>query len=163
MLFRSEGEGAKPCFKGENGRSLKQHHIQYSNSFYDTHRSPPFADPPPPTTVRVENLKGGFDYIFHIYARNAKGCSEPVVSKQVSPSAVVVAKSKEDLPKIFNRFGIDLSKAENVKQALSILWNRYEKNEFYFEVNERKQVRQWGRQVTFSAPNKSNHYVPRSL
>ena len=63
------------------------------------------------------------------------------MSKQVSPSAVVVAKSKEDLPKIFNRFGIDLSKAENVKQALSILWSRYEKNEFYFEVNERKQVR----------------------
>ena len=58
----------------------------------------------------------------------------------MSPSAVVVAKTKEDLPKIFNRFGIDLSKAENVKQALSILWNRYEKNEFYLEVNEKKHL-----------------------
>ena len=106
----------------------------------DPANAPSARDPPPPTTVRVENLKGGFDYIFYVFARNAKGCSEPVISKQVSPSAVVVAKTKEDLPKIFNRFGIDLSKADNVKKAMDILWSRYEKNEFYFEVNGKKKL-----------------------
>ena len=96
--------------------------------------------PPPPTSLRVVDLKGGYDYIFSIVARNVKGCGKPVFSEQVSPSAVVEAKSKDELPKIFRRFGIDVSKSDHVKQSIDIMWSRYEKNEFYFEVNSKKQL-----------------------
>ena len=95
-----------------------------------------------PTSYRMEGLKGGFDYVFKIRAFNAFGKSDFVQSKKISPTSVVMAKNKDDLPQIFSRFGIDMSQADNVKQALDELWSRYERNEFYLEVNQKKQVRE---------------------
>lgn len=89
---------------------------------------------PPPQQIKIENLAGGYDYVFNISARNSLGFGSFVASRKISPTAVVVAKTKDELPIIFQRFGIDLSGAENVKVILDILWNRYEKQEFYMEV-----------------------------
>ncbi|GMH98240.1 hypothetical protein TrVE_jg14275 [Triparma verrucosa] len=93
-----------------------------------------------PTSYKLENMKGGYDYFFRITAFNAVGASQTVSSKKVSPSAIITAKSKDDLPVIFQRFGIDFSKVENVKQSLDELWGRYEKSEFYLEVNQKKEL-----------------------
>ncbi|GMH65879.1 hypothetical protein TrLO_g8805 [Triparma laevis f. longispina] len=93
-----------------------------------------------PTSYRLENLKGGYDYFFRLTCFNAVGASQTVNSKKVSPSAIITAKSKDDLPVIFQRFGIEFSKVENVKQSLDELWARYEKSEFYLEVNQKKEL-----------------------
>ena len=102
--------------------------------------SPPTTNSSPPNSVKIKDLSGGFDYLFSITAHSAVGVSPATKSRKVSPTSVVVATSKEELPIIFQRFGIDMSRAENVKQSLDTLWSRYQNNEFYLEVNTKKQL-----------------------